>query len=366
MILYDSFNVMDTIQQSNSEKRKNSLINYYGLQDGKIKTFAQAANEEHLSVETIRARVNEELRQLRKGSRTKIISKYTYKSISDKIEGKEEEILHIQEMLSTIDSNTIEEIETAEKEHKYDIDIEKLHLSVRSYNCLKRHGINKVKDIEGQNLFTMRNLGKKSVNEIVEVYNSIGLTCKINEEGKFHFLPRDPYAIIKDEEQKERIKAQIEERQRKKEEKEKTYRQTKREQYLANIDELKKEIKNLKEKQQIFEQYIDECRFIVPDKDYVKDELQDNLEVNDKEKQEQSDSETEIETTTETIGNIQKQKNDLQQIDSLIQQISEIDNLFSEISQQTEEEKQKMKQNKLLKRKMQKLQEDAQNIIDKT
>ena len=60
--------------------------------------------------------------------------------------------------------------------------IEELNLSVRGYNCLKRVGINYIEDlinmIEKSDLYSIRNLGKKTVVEIKTtlleyVYNSI-------------------------------------------------------------------------------------------------------------------------------------------------------------------------------------------------
>lgn len=58
------------------------------------------------------------------------------------------------------------------------ITLEELDLSVRSYNCLKRNGINTVKelcDLRESELMTLRNLGKKSFMEIVEKLKTLGL-----------------------------------------------------------------------------------------------------------------------------------------------------------------------------------------------
>lgn len=63
-----------------------------------------------------------------------------------------------------------------------DTPLEKLDLSVRSYNCLKRAGINTVDDIvkiiQENRLESVRNLGKRSIAEIKEKLNSLGVkTC---------------------------------------------------------------------------------------------------------------------------------------------------------------------------------------------
>ena len=56
--------------------------------------------------------------------------------------------------------------------------IDDLDLSVRSYNCLKRAGINTVKELAAmteEEMLKVRNLGKKSFEEVVEKLHSLGL-----------------------------------------------------------------------------------------------------------------------------------------------------------------------------------------------
>ena len=56
------------------------------------------------------------------------------------------------------------------KEKVLRITLEELDLSVRSYNCLKRAGINTVKDITEttyEDMLEVRNLGKKSLEEVI-------------------------------------------------------------------------------------------------------------------------------------------------------------------------------------------------------
>lgn len=63
-----------------------------------------------------------------------------------------------------------------------DVTIDELELSVRSYNCLKRAGINTVKDLTSkseEDMMKVRNLGRKSLDEVIEKLNSMGLDlCK--------------------------------------------------------------------------------------------------------------------------------------------------------------------------------------------
>ena len=56
--------------------------------------------------------------------------------------------------------------------------IEELDLSVRSFNCLKRAGINTVNDLiekSAEEMMKVRNLGKKSFDEVKEKLHSLGL-----------------------------------------------------------------------------------------------------------------------------------------------------------------------------------------------
>jgi DNA-directed RNA polymerase subunit alpha len=62
--------------------------------------------------------------------------------------------------------------------------IEDLELSVRSYNCLKRAGIQTVEELTQkteEDMIKVRNLGKKSLKEVKEVLASYGLGFKSYE-----------------------------------------------------------------------------------------------------------------------------------------------------------------------------------------
>lgn len=59
-----------------------------------------------------------------------------------------------------------------------DVTIDELELSVRSYNCLKRAGINTVQDLTSKTedeMMKVRNLGRKSLDEVIEKLHSMGL-----------------------------------------------------------------------------------------------------------------------------------------------------------------------------------------------
>ena len=63
--------------------------------------------------------------------------------------------------------------------------IEDMELSVRSYNCLKRAGINNVADLidkSEEDMIKVRNLGRKSLDEVINKLKSLGLELKKEEE----------------------------------------------------------------------------------------------------------------------------------------------------------------------------------------
>ena len=73
-----------------------------------------------------------------------------------------------------------------DKVHKLMImSIEDMDLSVRSYNCLKRAGINTVEDLihkSEEDMLKVKNLGRKSLDEVIHKLESLGLSLKTREE----------------------------------------------------------------------------------------------------------------------------------------------------------------------------------------
>lgn len=71
------------------------------------------------------------------------------------------------------------------KEKVLEMTIEELDLSVRSFNCLKRAGINTVEDLTQkteEDMMKVRNLGRKSLEEVVAKLNSLGFGLSNVEE----------------------------------------------------------------------------------------------------------------------------------------------------------------------------------------
>ena len=80
-------------------------------------------------------------------------------------------------------AQTVQEDE--KKDKILDMTIEELDLSVRAYNCLKRAGINNVAELVLKNqedMMKVRNLGRKSLEEVEQKLNGLGLNLKPNED----------------------------------------------------------------------------------------------------------------------------------------------------------------------------------------
>jgi DNA-directed RNA polymerase subunit alpha len=75
--------------------------------------------------------------------------------------------------------------EEEKKDRLLDMTIEELDLSVRSYNCLKRAGINTVGELiqrTEEDMMKVRNLGKKSLEEVVQKLAELGLKLRSPDE----------------------------------------------------------------------------------------------------------------------------------------------------------------------------------------
>ena len=77
------------------------------------------------------------------------------------------------------------EKEDNEKEKVLEMSIDELELSVRSYNCLKRAGINTVEELTNrspEDMMKVRNLGRKSLEEVLAKLKELGLSLNLSEE----------------------------------------------------------------------------------------------------------------------------------------------------------------------------------------
>ncbi|KKM12645.1 DNA-directed RNA polymerase subunit alpha [Clostridiales bacterium PH28_bin88] len=83
------------------------------------------------------------------------------------------------------DEVTMVEKEEEKKDKLLEMTIEELDMSVRSYNCLKRAGINTVEELISrteEDMMKVRNLGKKSLEEVNQKLEELGLSLRKSED----------------------------------------------------------------------------------------------------------------------------------------------------------------------------------------
>ena len=86
---------------------------------------------------------------------------------------------------ATKNTQVMIEKEESKKEKVLEMSVEELELSVRSFNCLKRAGISTVEDLTNKtetDMMKVRNLGKKSLDEVTNKLHSLGLDFAQEEE----------------------------------------------------------------------------------------------------------------------------------------------------------------------------------------
>ena len=98
----------------------------------------------------------------------------------------EEHLKLFMQLDDTADSmETMIEKEEDQKEKALEMTIEELELSVRSFNCLKRASINTVEELTErteEDMMKVRNLGKKSLDEVKNKLAELGLSLKPSDE----------------------------------------------------------------------------------------------------------------------------------------------------------------------------------------
>ena len=86
-----------------------------------------------------------------------------------------------------MDAEIMVEKDDKGKEKALEMTIEELDLSVRSFNCLKRAGINTVEDLINKSedeMMKVRNLGRKSLEEVMAKLDSLGFTLTKGRQGQ--------------------------------------------------------------------------------------------------------------------------------------------------------------------------------------
>ena len=96
---------------------------------------------------------------------------------------------HLRSFIDLSDKSSRIQVIAAEEENSKDkvleMNIDESELSVRSYNCLKRAGINTVEELcnrTSEDMMKVRNLGRKSLEEVLSKLKELGLSLNLGDE----------------------------------------------------------------------------------------------------------------------------------------------------------------------------------------
>lgn len=93
--------------------------------------------------------------------------------------------LFVELSADTANTEIMVDREETKKEKVLEMTIEELDMSVRSFNCLKRAGIDTVEDLTNrteEDMIKVRNLGKKSLEEVIQKLDSFGLSLRKSDD----------------------------------------------------------------------------------------------------------------------------------------------------------------------------------------
>lgn len=136
-------------------------------------TLRQIATENNVTQERIRQVIARSIRKLRHPQRVMdytCVTKAEYNNLKTRYDN-----------LKSVYNKKYCDESNQEVYPLYDMTLEELELSVRSYNCLRRAGIKNLKDITDKTeleIRRVRNLGKKSVKEITDKLSELGVSFK--------------------------------------------------------------------------------------------------------------------------------------------------------------------------------------------
>ena len=162
-----------------SPRERATILSYYKEE----KTLEEVAKEFGVTRERIRQIIHKGIRKMRHPMRKRTIE-YSEEEISimRENESKKKEIEDLREELNKklaslkrmgVEADNLKASAEADAMKVKGEDIEELYLSIRSHNCLKRAGVETIGDLENlvqrdgfQGLIRVRNLGRKSIDEI--------------------------------------------------------------------------------------------------------------------------------------------------------------------------------------------------------
>ena len=102
--------------------------------------------------------------------------------VTAKVPRKDQDGKRVKEV---VDSKKVTVYDEVEKEKVLEMNIDELELSVRSFNCLKRAGINTVEELcnrTSEDMMKVRNLGRKSLEEVLGKLKELGLSLNPSDD----------------------------------------------------------------------------------------------------------------------------------------------------------------------------------------
>lgn len=151
-----------------------------------VKTLEEVGNEIGVTKERVRQIISKAVRKLR--HRQSFFECGDYEHPEKVAKEKVKQLIEEQKQRWTYESakKFIEEYEsTHQQELNSELLIEELDLSVRSCNCLRRAGIKTVEELANKHIrdmYKIKNLGRKSLKEVVIAMNNLGFEIKGQEE----------------------------------------------------------------------------------------------------------------------------------------------------------------------------------------
>ena len=153
------------------------------------KTCAEIGKEYGLTLERIRQIKHNALRKLREPGRFVFLQKgvsgvidFEVDNAVEKLNAEKQQKVVVEQQLGGIYNSTLKIMSLADVKS---MELYELGLSTRSYNGLKRAGLNTLGDVEKitvKQLKCIRNLGKSSCEEIIGILNKFGITLREDDD----------------------------------------------------------------------------------------------------------------------------------------------------------------------------------------
>ena len=190
---YYSIGILEDVMARCLTERENKILQMRYEWNMTLEETGKECGVTRERVRQVEAKAIRKLRfQMYKGT-IMCVPKAEWRKAQNEAEHYKAQAEYLQSELDKIRNITPEQRTEAEKKGTLlETSIDELNLSVRSYNCCKRAGINTLGDLCGKTYTEMtkvRNLGKRSLQEIESKMNEYGLRFRPEESRQIDFCP---------------------------------------------------------------------------------------------------------------------------------------------------------------------------------